>query len=108
MALSLSIATNIYKSCVSIFLKYYRIAVILIFVCFWLAEDSSGLLIKIGDSGGGQYTINYGNVFTSLACATLDSIVLERFGSKAARLFRYVFFFSFLRQTRVEKYSIVG
>lgn len=52
------------------------------------AEDSSELLVRVGDSGGGQYSVNYGNVFKNLACATLDSIVLERFGSKPARIFR--------------------
>ena len=52
-------------------------------------EDSSSLVSKIGDAGGGQFVLNYGAVFEKLACATLDSIVLERFGSKALRLFRW-------------------
>nr|CAG4641644.1 EOG090X04YD [Eurycercus lamellatus] len=60
-----------------------------------LCEDSSNLIIKAGDAGGGQYLLNYKSVFENLACATLDSIVLEKFGSKALRLFRL---------TRTEKY----
>lgn len=51
-------------------------------------EDSSGLISRVGDAGGGQFVLNYAMVFENLACATLDSIVLEKFGSKALRLFR--------------------
>lgn len=54
-------------------------------------EDPSDLLTKFGDAGGGQYVLNVKSVFEKLACATLDSIVLERFGSKALRLFRYFY-----------------
>lgn len=53
-------------------------------------EDSSNLISKVGDAGGGQFVLNYSTVFENLACSTLDSIVLERFGSKALRLFRSV------------------
>lgn len=56
------------------------------------AEDSSDLLTKAGDAGGGQFLLNYRSVFEKLACATLDSIVLEKFGSKALRLFRWIQF----------------
>jgi DNA-directed RNA polymerase III subunit RPC3 len=55
-----------------------------------LYEDSSCLISKVGDAGGGQFALNYATVFENLACASLDSIVLERFGSKALRLFRCV------------------
>lgn len=52
-------------------------------------EDSSCLLTKSGEAGGGQYLLSYLAVFENLACAALDSIVLEKFGSKALRLFRF-------------------
>ncbi len=55
-----------------------------------LYEDSACLISKVGDAGGGQFALNFSTVFENLACATLDSIVLERFGSKALRLFRWV------------------
>ena len=53
-----------------------------------LCEDSTGLISRTGDSGGGQFALNYADVFENLACAILDSVVLERFGSKALRIFR--------------------
>jgi len=56
---------------------------------WWLAEDSSELVTKSGDAGGGQYRLDFKAVFEKLASATLDSIVLEKFGSKALRLFRF-------------------
>ncbi len=53
-----------------------------------LYEDSTCLISRTGDSGGGQFAVNYADVFENLACAVLDSVVLERFGSKALRIFR--------------------
>jgi DNA-directed RNA polymerase III subunit RPC3 len=55
-----------------------------------LLEDSADLIDKPGDAGGGQFNLDYSKVFENLACASLDSIVLERFGSKALRLFRWI------------------
>ena len=52
-----------------------------------LYEDSTGLLSRTGDSGGGQFAVNYADVFENLACTILDSVVLERFGTKALRIF---------------------
>ena len=52
-------------------------------------EDSANLAARIGDSGGGEYVINYDKVWETLACATLDSIVLEKFGTRALRIFRF-------------------
>jgi DNA-directed RNA polymerase III subunit RPC3 len=55
-----------------------------------LCEDSTGLISRTGDSRGGQFAVNYADVFENLACAILDSVVLERFGTKALRIFKYV------------------
>lgn len=54
-----------------------------------LEEDTSQFLKRVGDSGGGQYSVNMKEAFKQLAWATLENIVMERFGSKAARIFRY-------------------
>lgn len=52
-------------------------------------EDSSQFMKRVGDSGGGQYSVNMKEAFNQLAWTTLENIVMERFGSKAARIFRY-------------------
>lgn len=53
-----------------------------------LEEDSTQFIKRVGDSGGGQYSVNMKNAFKQLTWATLEHIVTERFGSKAARIFR--------------------
>lgn len=53
-----------------------------------IEEDSSQFIKRVGDSGGGQYSINMKNAFEQLVWTTIESIVTERFGSKTARIFR--------------------
>ncbi|XP_018398493.1 PREDICTED: DNA-directed RNA polymerase III subunit RPC3 [Cyphomyrmex costatus] len=55
-----------------------------------LEEDKTQFIKRVGDSGGGQYSVNMKNAFKELTWATLENIVTERFGSKAARIFRLV------------------
>jgi len=73
-----------------------------------LAEDSSNLVTKSGDAGGGQYILNKTNVFTNMACATLDSIVLEKFGSKATRLFRLTRSKNYLEHDQMQHLSMIS
>ena len=55
-----------------------------------LEEDRTRFIDRVGDAGGGEYKINAKHIFTELAAATAESIVLERYGSKALRIFRVV------------------
>lgn len=55
-----------------------------------LEEDRTRFCDRVGDAGGGQYVINVKHIFTELASATADNIVLEKFGSKALRIFRVI------------------
>jgi len=53
-----------------------------------LTED--GLFVRrVGDEGGGAYVVDFDSAATALAAATIESVVLEKFGSKALRIFRY-------------------
>lgn len=52
-------------------------------------EDSSNFITRVGDSGGGQFVINMQKAFEALVWACIENIIVERFGSKAARIFRY-------------------
>ena len=60
-----------------------------------LEDDRTRFLDKVGDAGGGQYVINTKHLLGELTAAAADGIVLEKFGSKALRIFRVV------RQVRV-------
>lgn len=51
-------------------------------------EDSRQFLKRVGDSGGGQFSVDVKEAFAHLAWATIENIVMERFGSKGARIFR--------------------
>ncbi|KAL6256959.1 hypothetical protein P5V15_011894 [Pogonomyrmex californicus] len=55
-----------------------------------LEEDSTQFIKRVGDSGGGQYSVNMKNAFKQLTWETLEHIVTNRFGSKAGRIFRLV------------------
>ena len=44
----------------------------------------------MGDAGGGQYVVNAKHILTELAAASIENIVLERYGSKALRIFRVI------------------
>lgn len=51
-------------------------------------DDSGGCVQKVGDAGGGQYRLNMANAYETMTHTLIDNIVQERFGSKAARIFR--------------------
>ena len=55
-----------------------------------LEEERSRFVSKVGDAGGGQYIVNVKHVYTELAVATIENIILERYGSKALRIFRVI------------------
>nr|CAH0102623.1 unnamed protein product [Daphnia galeata] len=75
-----------------------------------LYEDSTGLISRVGDSGGGQFAVNYADVFENFACSILDSVVLERFGSKKAlRIFRLTRMQKFMTdQDQMQKLAMVS
>nr|XP_026654861.1 DNA-directed RNA polymerase III subunit RPC3 [Zonotrichia albicollis] len=62
---------------------------------------------KSGDSGGGTYTVNLHKALVSLATATLESIVEERFGSRCARIFRLLLRKKHLEQKQVEDFAMI-
>ena len=55
-----------------------------------LEEDKTRFLDRVGDAGGGEYVVNAKHIFTELASATAENIILERYGSKALRIFRVI------------------
>ncbi|XP_008627874.1 PREDICTED: DNA-directed RNA polymerase III subunit RPC3 isoform X1 [Corvus brachyrhynchos] len=72
-----------------------------------LADDPLEFVGKSGDSGGGTYTVNLHKALVSLATATLESIVEERFGSRCARIFRLLLRKKHLEQKQVEDFAMI-
>ncbi|CAD1477753.1 unnamed protein product [Heterotrigona itama] len=72
-----------------------------------IEEDSSQFLKRVGDSGGGQYSVNMKEAFKQLAWATLENIVMERFGSKAARIFRLVREKKYIEQEQIQQLAMI-
>ncbi|XP_046394930.1 DNA-directed RNA polymerase III subunit RPC3 [Ischnura elegans] len=66
-----------------------------------LEEDSSKFVDRCGDGGGGQYCVNMKNAFIQLAWVTIENIVVERLGSKAARILRLVKIKKFIEQDQI-------
>ena len=54
-----------------------------------LEEDQTRFIDKVGDEGGGAFQINFKHVFRELAIATVENVIMEKFSSKALRIFRY-------------------
>ncbi|KAM3824646.1 DNA-directed RNA polymerase III subunit RPC3 isoform 1-T1 [Vipera latastei] len=72
-----------------------------------LADDPLEFVGKSGDSGGGMYVINLHKGLASLATATLESIVQERFGSRCARIFRLLLRKRHLEQKQIEDFAMI-
>ncbi|PBC33528.1 DNA-directed RNA polymerase III subunit RPC3 [Apis cerana cerana] len=72
-----------------------------------IEEDSSQFLKRVGDSGGGQYSVNMKEAFNQLAWASLENIVMERFGSKAARIFRLVRARKYIEQEQIQQLAMI-
>ncbi|XP_038167952.1 DNA-directed RNA polymerase III subunit RPC3 isoform X2 [Arvicola amphibius] len=72
-----------------------------------LADDPLEFIGKSGDSGGGMYVINLHKALASLATATLESVIQERFGSRCARIFRLVLQKKHLEQKQVEDFAMI-
>ncbi|XP_061462884.1 DNA-directed RNA polymerase III subunit RPC3 isoform X2 [Rhineura floridana] len=72
-----------------------------------LADDPLEFVGKAGESGGGMYVINLHKALASLATATLESIVQERFGSRCARIFRLLLRKKHLEQKQIEDFAMV-
>ncbi|KAI1885910.1 hypothetical protein AGOR_G00208620 [Albula goreensis] len=72
-----------------------------------LVDDPMEFVGKSGDSGGGMYVVNLHKALASLARATLESVVQERFGSRSARIFRLLLRKRHLEQKQVEDFAMI-
>ncbi|XP_052283471.1 DNA-directed RNA polymerase III subunit RPC3-like isoform X2 [Dreissena polymorpha] len=72
-----------------------------------MADDSTGFVNKIGDSGGGMYTINMMKAMTTICTAHVESVIQERFGSKSLRIFRVLILKKHLEQKQIEELVMI-
>ncbi|KAE8750255.1 hypothetical protein FOCC_FOCC003063 [Frankliniella occidentalis] len=72
-----------------------------------IEEDSSGFITRVGDSGGGQFCINMHKSFEALTWTCIENIIVERFGSKAARIFRLVKDRRFIEQEKIQQIAMI-
>lgn len=56
----------------------------------FVEQESKNLIRKAGDAGGGSVQVDIKGIFNQLAWETIEQIVLEKFDTKAARIFRLV------------------
>ncbi|XP_015181697.1 PREDICTED: DNA-directed RNA polymerase III subunit RPC3 isoform X2 [Polistes dominula] len=73
-----------------------------------LAEDKCQFIKRVGDSGGGQYSINMKQAFNQLAWSTLENVVLERFGSDAVRIFRLIPTKKYIEQAQILQLAMMS
>lgn len=57
--------------------------------------------------GGGQYVVDMERSFESLAFACVESVITERFGSKATRIFRVIRFKKYIEQEDLQKEAMI-
>jgi DNA-directed RNA polymerase III subunit RPC3 len=69
--------------------------------------EAQGFLSKYGDAGGGQYVVNMKQIFEKLTWACIDNIITEKYGSKAARIFRVVRMKTYIEQEDIHKEAMV-
>ena len=47
--------------------------------------------------------VNYKHIFQEIANATIEQIILERFGSKSMRIFRYIMLKKYVEENQVQQ-----
>lgn len=72
-----------------------------------ICEDKMKFVGKFGDAMGGQYVIQMKHAIEQLTWTCIENIVEERFGKKAARIFRIVRFRKFCDQDDIQKEAMI-
>lgn len=73
-----------------------------------LEEQSGGCVQRVGDAGGGEFRLNLASAITTLTHSLIYNIVQERFGSKAARIFRLIHKNCMMEQEQIADVSMIG
>lgn len=73
-----------------------------------ICDDKLKFVSKFSESAGGQYVFQMKHAIEQLTFACIESIVEERFGKKAGRIFRIVRHLKYCDQDEIQKEAMVG
>lgn len=73
-----------------------------------LEEESGGCVRRVGDVGGGQYRLDLGEAYRTLAHTLIYQIAQERLGGKAARIFRLIHKNGMMEQDQVAELAMIS
>lgn len=73
----------------------------------FLVDDNLKFLSKYGDAGGGQYIVEMRTAFQQLTWNCIENVIIEKFGTKAARIFRVVLKHKYIEQEEIQKEAMV-
>ncbi|XP_055676836.1 DNA-directed RNA polymerase III subunit RPC3 [Lutzomyia longipalpis] len=72
-----------------------------------IVDDPLMMLSKYSDAGGGQYVMQMKKVFEQLAWVCIENTIMEKFGAKAARIFRVVRMKKYIEQEDIQKEAMI-
>ncbi|XP_055313067.1 DNA-directed RNA polymerase III subunit RPC3 [Sitodiplosis mosellana] len=72
-----------------------------------ICEDNLKFVGKFGEAGGGQYVIQMKHAIEQLTWSCIENVIDERFGKKAARIFRIVRSQRYCDQDDIQKEAMI-
>lgn len=72
-----------------------------------ICDDKLGFLSKYGESGGGQYVVQMKHAIEQLTWASIENVIIEKFGKKASRIFRIVRTQTYCDQDDIQKEAMI-
>ncbi|KAF7281002.1 hypothetical protein GWI33_005269 [Rhynchophorus ferrugineus] len=72
-----------------------------------IEQDNSKLLRKAGEASGGSYQIYLKDAFTQFVWELIEQIVLEKYDSKAARIFRLVKLKPYIEPDQLQQLAMI-
>ncbi|KAL3265439.1 hypothetical protein HHI36_009642 [Cryptolaemus montrouzieri] len=72
-----------------------------------IEQDSSQIIRKFGEASGGSFQIHLKEAYTQLAWELVEQVILEKFDSKAARIFRLVKLKKFVEPDQIQQLAMI-
>ncbi|EAT40806.1 AAEL007496-PA [Aedes aegypti] len=69
--------------------------------------ESVNFVSKFGDTGGGQFTVNMKKILEQLTWSCIENVITEKYGSKAARIFRVIRMKKYIEQEDIQKEAMI-